>query len=214
MAKATTEHQVTKQRGKQRNGQLARVRQRDGHLTPVQQKGERKAEPKSQAQPLDALEMLEAQHREAEGLLRALIKRPRGRELRQSFSKLAEMLLLHDAIETRYLYPLVRAARPDLAADVLRYLDEHRDVKRVLGVLFDTSPSDQDLLPQLEQLAGLLEDHVMEEEHELFPRVRELMDREQLLGIAQEMLATMAELQQRGDRGASTMARTEHPAPA
>ena len=77
--------------------------------------------------------------------------------------------------------------------------------------LFVCAPSADDCD---EPLAGLLEDHVMEEEHELFPRVRELMDREQLLGIAQEMLATMAELQQRGDRGASTMARTEHPAPA
>jgi len=182
---------------------------------PREHGGERGAERRAPAHsPDDAIEMLEAQHRALEALFRVITERSPEKELWRTFSKLARMLLLHDAIETRHLYPAVRAASPDRAADVLRYLDQHRDIKRVLGLLFDAKPSDQDLVPEMEQLEGLVEEHVIEEERELFPRVRALMSHEQLVAMAQDMAATMAELQAHGDLHASGLGQADQPTSA
>jgi hemerythrin superfamily protein len=169
-------------------------------------------QPGKGAEAVDAIEMLEAQHRAVEGLFRALSWGPRGTKLRDKLSELAAMVLLHDAIESRLFYPAARAAAAETEQELRRSLEDHLDVKRVLATVMAANPSDLDLLPQVEELEGLLEEHVIEEEHELFPRVRRLMSRDRLLALGQQMAATMAELQQQGDLPQRLLAGTDQPA--
>jgi hypothetical protein len=161
---------------------------------------------------MDAIEMLEAQHRALDGLFLAVHRRSNANDLRVQLGALADMVLLHDAIESRHFYPAARAAMAATEQELRRSLAEHLDVKWVLATVLEADPSDRDLFPELEELEGLLEAHMIEEELELFPRVRRLIGRDHLLALAQEMAATMAELQQSGDLRRDLIAATDQPA--
>jgi hemerythrin superfamily protein len=151
----------------------------------------------ARVQDPDALQLLEGQHRAVEALFEKLSEGPDGAEFRRTFMEVADMLAIHTTIEERHFYPAVKNA--DTKAQLQHALEEHLDAKRVLATLLETSQSDRDLMPKLEELAGLVEEHVIEEEHELFPQVRELLDRDQLVALAQEMTATIVELQEEGE---------------
>jgi hemerythrin superfamily protein len=163
------------------------------------------------AEPIDALAMLESQHRAVEELFLELDKGRDGAAFRRKFLELADLLAMHAAIEERHFYPAVKAA--DTEEELHEFVQDHLEVKRVLATLLATSQSDRDLMSELEELEGLTEEHVIEEEHDLFPKVRELMDRDQLIGIAQEMAATMVELQQEGEPHQHVPEQTDEPAP-
>ena len=63
------------------------------------------------AEPIDALEMLESQHRAVEELFFDLSRQGRdGADFRETFIELADMIAMHDTIETRHFYPAVKAA--------------------------------------------------------------------------------------------------------
>ncbi len=65
--------------------------------------------------------------------------------------------------------------------------------------LLETGPRDPDFQGKVEELQGLVEAHVLEEEGELFPVVRDLMSADQLEALAQEMTARMVELDDEGE---------------
>jgi hemerythrin superfamily protein len=164
------------------------------------------------AGPQDAIDMLEAQHRTVEALFGDLAQGPNGtRDFRRKFLELADLLAIHSTIEERIFYPAVKAEPTEPL--VKRSVDEHLEVKRVLAALMEATPSDENLLPELEELGGLTEEHVIEEEHDLFPKVRKLLNRDQLVELAQRMSALMEELQREGEPRRHVLEETEAPAP-
>src|SRR4051794_13845694 len=112
----------------------------------------------------DALSMLQAQHREVEEMFLMLSQqRPRSAEFRRIFAQLADALAIHTTIEERIFYPSVKRRETE---DLLeRSVDEHLDVKRVLATLLASAP-DGEIMAEMEELGGLTEEHVIEEETE------------------------------------------------
>jgi hemerythrin superfamily protein len=190
-----------------RNGQVSRFNKLVSRETVQAKQGRAR----QGAEPQDALELLESQHRMVESLFNDLAQAPNGsRDFRRRFLELADLLAIHSTIEERIFYPAVKAQRTQQL--VKRSVEEHLQVKRVLAALMEATPSDEDLLPELEELGGLTEEHVIEEEHELFPRVRKLLNRDQLVELAQQMSALMAELQREGEPRRHVLEETEAPA--
>lgn len=151
---------------------------------------------KNEGGSLDAIELLEAQHREAERLFQQIGRGANGRDVRPALLELADILTTHASIEEKHFYPAARAQGTEELVD--HSYDEHREVKALLLHLLDADPADEDFAPQLEELQGLVESHVIEEEGQLFPKVRGLLSADQLEGLAQEMTAAMVELQEEG----------------
>jgi hemerythrin-like domain-containing protein len=145
---------------------------------------------------MDAIRMLESQHRAVERLFEDLSREPDGRDLRPSLLELADLLTSHAAIEEHHFYPAV--SMQDSKDLVDESYDEHLEVKRLTLHLLDAGPSDAEFAAKLEELQGLVEDHVEKEENDLFPMARELLGTEQLMAMAQEMAATLVELQEEG----------------
>jgi hypothetical protein len=145
---------------------------------------------------MDAIEMLEEQHRDLEDLFEEL-EAADASDKRDLFDEIADQISVHAVIEERHFYPAVRARRTE---DILlESLEEHLSIKRLLADLLQLDPRNQLFEPKLKVLKEQIEHHVKEEEEELFPKVRKVLDRKQLLALAEDMTVTQEDLLDAGD---------------
>jgi Hemerythrin HHE cation binding domain len=144
---------------------------------------------------MDAIEMLEQQHHEVE----AMFKKFKG--LGESAHKtkgllveeISDALAMHAAIEEKHFYPAVKAKQ---TKDILlESLEEHLGIKRVLADLLDLEPTDETFDAKVTVLEEQVEHHVKEERTDLFPKAKKLLEKDELVAIAETMQKTMARLQ-------------------
>jgi hemerythrin superfamily protein len=153
-----------------------------------------------------AVEFLEGQHREVEKLFAQLKKAEGPAAKAKTFREIADKLAVHATIEERHFYPAVKAKRTE---DILlESLEEHLGIKRVLADLMAVSAGDETFDAKAKVLEEQVTHHVKEEETDLFPKVKKLMDRDTLVAIAQEMLATQEELLAKGNPREAVPAQT------
>jgi len=156
-----------------------------------------------------ALELLEEQHREVEDLFEQLEK-ARGARKRDLFTQIADKLAIHATIEEWEFYPAVKAKRTEDL--LLESLEEHLSIKRVLGDLLAIDVEDETFDAKAKVLKEQIEHHVQEEEDELFPKVRKILDEEMLIAIAQQMTAMQEELTAKGSPRQAVKSETAHAA--
>jgi hemerythrin-like domain-containing protein len=143
---------------------------------------------------MNAIELLETQHRDVDELFARLERGSGGAKARQKlFDDLADLLAIHASIEELHFYPAVKAAKTE--EKIEHSLEEHVDIKRKLSVCMATSVSSNHFLERLAGLKQEVQHHVKEERSDLFPKVRRIFDGDQLEALGQEMTSTMAELQ-------------------
>jgi hemerythrin superfamily protein len=145
---------------------------------------------------LDAIQLLESQHRAVDRLFQSIGDGSNGKETQPTVLQIIDKLTAHAAIEERHFYPAVRSAdTEDLIDDAY---EDHREVKEICLHLLDIGPSDENYQAKVEELQGLVEEHVSVEESELFPMARALLDASELEALGQQMVATMTDLEQEG----------------
>jgi hemerythrin superfamily protein len=144
----------------------------------------------------DAIALLESQHREVEKLFQGL-SGLEGQDLKRAVVTIVDKLTVHTAIEERHFYPGVRASDTEDLID--ESYQDHAEVKEVCLHLLDSTPAEENFQAKLEELQGLVEEHVSIEESELFPMVRDLIEASELETLAEQMTATATELEQEGD---------------
>jgi hemerythrin superfamily protein len=146
---------------------------------------------------MNAIDLLESQHREAEDLF-AKIEGSKSLEKKElAFIELADGIAIHTTIEERHFYPAVKDRRTEEI--LLESLDEHLAIKRALSELLDTDIDDPSFDAKLEVLKEELESHIEEEEGDLFPRVMRLFDDSELEELGDAMAAEQAELEEKGN---------------
>jgi hemerythrin-like domain-containing protein len=163
----------------------------------------------------DAIALLTAQHRAVEGLLDRLANEiPGSSGFRQTFEDLADAIAVHTTIEEQIFHPAAKSTAQSAETENMleSSVEEHLAVKRVLATMLDAE-SDDDVLAQLDDLGGLTEEHVIEEEHQLFPRVRAAMDEEELQDLGDQMRELIDELRREGAPRTHVGSETEAPAP-
>jgi iron-sulfur cluster repair protein YtfE (RIC family) len=144
----------------------------------------------------DAISLLTEQHRQVEELLSQLSEQsPRSAAFRRTFDELADALAIHSEIEEQIFYPSVKT---EGTGELLEEsVEDHLEVKRVLATMMDPD-ADGDIFAELEQLGGLTEEHLIEEEHELFPKVRQQLDAATLRRLGARMNEMVEELRREG----------------
>ena len=148
---------------------------------------------------MDALELLDQQHKEIESLFGRLESHDLRRDKKLSvFRRLADLLAIHSTIEENHFYPLVRTS--DTEELLMESLEEHLAVKRLLADLMKMSIDDEQFDAKVAVLEEQVNEHVKEEREELFPQVQRLLDADQLEAIGQLMTATVADLEDRAPR--------------
>jgi len=141
---------------------------------------------------MNAIELLETQHREMEEILERLAKTPGDRSRQGNlFDDIAERFAIHAEIEERHLYPvttheqvIVKSVRQHLAiASMLAKLVRlHRSSRRRLGA-------------KLELLRERVMLHVTLQEIYLFPELKQRLRELELQVLGGKMLATVRELE-------------------
>jgi hemerythrin superfamily protein len=135
---------------------------------------------------MDAIELLKADHQKVEKIFSAMEKDENRQKM---FPELDRELSVHAEIEERIFYPATREAEPtrDL---VLESIEEHKQIKMVLADLEQTDMTTDVWGAALTVLKEDVMHHVGEEEEELFPKVREVLSKQQLedLGTRMEQL--------------------------
>jgi hemerythrin superfamily protein len=160
---------------------------------------------------VNAVDMLESQHREVEDLFAKLEKADRGDRKQKLFTQIADKLAVHASIEEEAFYPAVKAKRTE---DILlESLEEHLGIKRVLADLIDLDASDETFDAKAKVLQEQVEHHVGEEEDDLFPKVKKIFDEETLIAIAQQMALLQEELLAKGNPRLAVPAQTDEAAP-
>jgi hemerythrin superfamily protein len=161
--------------------------------------------------PIDALELLRAQHADVESLIEDIEDSDDPDDKQAMFRRLADMLAAHATIEEKIFYPSVMAERS--REQLIEATEEHLAVKRVLCDMLDLDPEDEHFDAKLTVLKEQVRHHAHdEEEDKLFPIVRKLMSKDELAGLGNEMLAMWDRLMER-QPSANVPAETEAAAP-
>jgi hemerythrin superfamily protein len=103
--------------------------------------------------------------------------------------RITEALSVHASIEEEIFYPAARRLVAETGDDVLEALEEHHLVKVTLAELETMDPSHERYAAKVTVLIENVRHHVEEEEGELFPTIRDTLDRAQLREIGDELLA-------------------------
>ena len=141
---------------------------------------------------MNALELLQGQHREVEQLMEKVAPSG-GAEKIALLGKIAESLTLHARLEERHLYPLLR--QHGLEQQVDHSLEEHTQMRRLVSEILELKRSDPRLDQAFGQLENVVRDHVREEENEIFPKAREKIDAAVLERAGEEMKRAMGALE-------------------
>jgi hemerythrin superfamily protein len=145
---------------------------------------------------MEAIALLQHDHEEVERLFRQFEKlTERAHKSREKIVRsVIRELAIHAAIEEMLFYPAVRTAAlkatprtlKEAADTVLESLEEHHVVKWTLSELEKMSPEDERYEAKFTVLMESVRHHV-EEEEELFPKVRRLLDARLLDQLGERM---------------------------
>jgi hemerythrin superfamily protein len=145
---------------------------------------------------MDAIKLLTQDHRSVERLFKAYERAGdrASKEKQRLTNQVIRELSIHASIEEQFLYPTARELSDKLNSQVLEALEEHHLAKATLAELEKMSPSDERFDAKMTVLMENIRHHVGEEEEDLFPKLKRLMDSADLavLGEAMEAAKKMA----------------------
>jgi hemerythrin superfamily protein len=160
---------------------------------------------------LDAVELLVAQHRAMEDLLKKVMDETDEEKRQRLFGEAGDQLTVHIKSEEDIFYPAVKAARTE---DILlESLEEHLSLKRLLADLLELDPSEKTFEPKFKVLKEQTEHHHKEEEENLFPKVLKLMDAPRREALGKEMLALQLRMKKQGEPREAVVNETSSAAP-
>jgi hemerythrin superfamily protein len=161
---------------------------------------------------VNAIELLEQQHREVEELFEEFEKAGDGaKKTKERLCRdILDDLAVHATIEEKLFYP---ESKQENTEELLREaVEEHLSMKRVLADLLESGPDDEQFEPRMKVLKEQVEHHVEEEEKELFPKVRKACSKEELEDLGERMETLAEELFAEGSPSKSIPDETDAPA--
>jgi hypothetical protein len=143
---------------------------------------------------MDALTLLKADHEKVKKLLNELdTTTERGVKTRQDlFGKVKEELTVHEIVEEEIFYPTLKQ-HPKAKEIVLEGYEEHNVVDTLMGELSELPFDDETWGPKFTVMKENIEHHVEEEEGEMFTKARQVLDRDELAQLGENMAARKAE---------------------
>lgn len=139
---------------------------------------------------MDALELLQQDHKTVKELLRTAKETDDSKKQRQLFREIRTELETHARLEETIFYPAM-AQHEELKEMVLESIEEHKQVKTLLrdmGRLSSSKSSSEKFKAKLKVLNDNVEHHAEEEEEgKMFPQIRKLVDRAELEQLGGEL---------------------------
>jgi hemerythrin superfamily protein len=136
---------------------------------------------------MDAVELLEHDHRMVEQLFRDYQSAASDQQKRGVVEILIRELSKHAALEELAVYPLAAKLLPEGAASVSEHLSEHMAVKKTLLALDKLGAGADDEVGLVAELQRDVSHHVQEEEGEFFPALRRVTDQQALDDLGRQL---------------------------
>jgi hemerythrin superfamily protein len=146
----------------------------------------------------DAISLLKADHKKVKGLLDEL-EQTTERAVKKREKLLAQIeteLRVHTDIEETIFYPAFRDAvqKKEDREMYFEALEEHHVVKMVIPEMKETDAGSEQFGAKAKVLKELVTHHAKEEEKEMFPEAKNVLDKDQLLALGEKMEARKAAL--------------------
>jgi hemerythrin superfamily protein len=148
----------------------------------------------------DAIALLKADHRQVEEWFEQFEKSRSDDKKADLARRICQALRVHTMIEEEIFYPAFKEAGQKSGDDKMYFeaLEEHRAAgDLVLPDLLGTDPSTENFSGRAKVLKELVEHHAGEEEKEMFPRARKLLDKAALAALGGQMEQRKRELVRR-----------------
>jgi hemerythrin superfamily protein len=145
---------------------------------------------------MDALELLKMDHQAVKDLFDQVDGAEDGQQRKKIFDKIDTELNVHAHIEETVFYPEMRNLN-GLQEMVQEALEEHQEVKTLLEEIEALDPESEEFSSSLEELMENVEHHVEEEENEMFPKIRELCDKNRLEQLGNQLEMAKGKQQRR-----------------
>lgn len=149
---------------------------------------------------MDALQLLKGDHYKVKRMLDELDATTERAEKTRTevFERLKHDLTIHETIEEEILYPALEqfAKTKDIT---LEAFEEHHVVDLIVAELDATPVTDETWAAKLTVMKENLEHHIEEEEDEMFKQARQVMDRNELADLGDQMEARKKQLS-KGER--------------
>lgn len=145
---------------------------------------------------MNALTLLKRDHTEVKKMLSDLEDTTERAEKTRTegLATLKHELEIHEAIEEEIFYPALKE-HPKTKDLALEGYEEHHVVDTIMGELEDVVPSDETWMAKFSVMKENLEHHITEEEDEMFPKVEQVFEDEELQDLGARMQARKEELQ-------------------
>ncbi len=133
----------------------------------------------------DLVDVLRDDHRGIDGIF-ATLDDPdvTGLNRRRAVDALIAELVRHCVVEDRYLYPTVRRVLPDGATVAENGMEEHEEAERDMKRLEGLATVDPEFDFVLAKLSAEIRHHMLTEEGDLFPRLRDAANPAELRDLA------------------------------
>ncbi len=140
----------------------------------------------------NAIQLLTEDHARLRTLLDEL-EQTRGDGRREKFEEVRQTLAAHEIIEEEEFYPTLRR-HPRAKEEVLEGIEEHHLVDQVMGELGATPISDETWEAKRNVMTENIRHHMEEEETELFPTARKVLDEGELNALGDRMASRKTEV--------------------
>lgn len=143
---------------------------------------------------MDAFTLLKQDHEKVSGIFEKLEDTTeRAIKTREElFARLKTELDIHARIEETILYPVLKEAE-ETHEITLEAVEEHNVVKQLLGELEELPVDREEWKAKLTVLRENVEHHVEEEEGEMFKQARQVLSREQIESLGEQLQAAKQE---------------------
>jgi hemerythrin-like domain-containing protein len=138
---------------------------------------------------------LKDEHEEVASLMKRVVATDDATEKREWFDKVRTALLSHSKAEEKEFYPLL-LAHASTRELIEHSIDEHEQVAQLIEELDIRDVAEPDWDESFDELMQSVDDHVEDEENDLFPRAKQVLSNEDVDAIEERFLRTKeAELQ-------------------
>ncbi|MEG3928945.1 hemerythrin domain-containing protein [Microcoleus sp. D3_18a_C4] len=141
---------------------------------------------------MNITEILTMDHRKTDTLFMEIASTDDPQKLQEFFGQLYKDLSVHAEAEEQIVYPAIRS----YYSNTQELYDEQAEMKQMLAKIKSMNPSSSDFKAQIKQLQAAVQDHVKEEESDMFAQIRRNLSEAQMEQMATQFKAAKSTMQQ------------------
>jgi hemerythrin superfamily protein len=155
----------------------------------------------------NAITLLKKDHSAVRKLLRELQSATHGQRRTELLQDIEKELQIHTKVEEEIFYPAFKEAALASKSQKLFWeaQEEHHVVDHVLEEIKQVDPESDEFAGKAKVLKDLVESHAEEEEDQMMPQARKVMDLRQLQELGERLQARKEELQENWSERAPPM---------